>query len=533
MQRVTQRHPIHALAVLMVLLLQLLGTAGPAGAASHREAPLIALDPTADLTDVYAFRSWENPDRAVFIMNVIPQQTPASGPNFFNLDDQVLYAFHLDLDQDGQSDDLDIEFVATTEIRNNASAAAPLANFQDLPVSYAAVPPIIALDGPGSEGLGLRQTYRVRFRGKGLGEAIERLFPRRGVSTDVNGRLLVAVPSNVGPRTIPNYESLAAQGVYDLGNGIRVFIGGREETFYIDLGSTFDTLNFRRSPPILSPAEDANDTANAFGIDDGFEGLNVTTIAIEIPISLLGDTVGMYASTSRQRSRRYLDNGDQTASGNFVQVARLANPLVNEVIIGTGSKDFWNAQEPRTEAQFLNFYLTSRLAIAINAVFGTNFPTTNRTDISGVLLSYFPPVFSGSRGITSELLRVNLAIDPTPPAAQRRLTVLGTGDDGNGNCVSTFPGTTPDLAGWPNGRRPNDDVTDVALRVVAGVLRGPVPCLGDGVNVNLVRAETPNVNPGNNVSTVFPFLPTPNPGRSGTPPANTPFPTGPNEPLFR
>ena len=300
MQRVKHRHPAHTLAALMVLL-QLLGAAAPAGAASHREAPLIALDAPADLTDVYAFRSWENPDRAVFIMNVFPAQTPASGPNFFNLDDQVLYAFHLDLDQDGQSDDLDIEFVATTEIRNNASAAAPLANFQDLPLAYAAVPPITALDGPGSEGLGLRQTYRVRFRGNGLGEAIERLFPAQGVSTDANGRPLVAVPSNVGPRTMPNYESLAAQGVYDLGNGIRVFIGGREETFYIDLGSTFDTLNFRRSVPILSVAEDANDTANAFGIDDGFEGLNITTIAIEIPISLLANTVGMYASTSRQR----------------------------------------------------------------------------------------------------------------------------------------------------------------------------------------------------------------------------------------
>ena len=102
---------------------------------------------------------------------------------------------------------------------------------------------------------------------------------------------------------MPNYESLAAQGVYDLGHGVRVFIGGREETFYIDLGSTFDTLNFRRSPPILTVAEDAVDTANAFGVDDGFEGLNITTIAIEIPTSLLPDTVGMYASTSRQRNR--------------------------------------------------------------------------------------------------------------------------------------------------------------------------------------------------------------------------------------
>jgi hypothetical protein len=368
----------------------------------------------------------------------------------------------------------------------------------------------------------------VRFEGKGPGNAVENLFPRRGVTRDASGRRLAAVPSNVGPRTMPNYESLATQGVYDLGNGIRVFIGGREETFYIDLGSTFDTLNFR-APPILTVAQDANDTANAFGVDDGFEGLNVTTIAIEIPTSLLPDTVGMYASTSRQRNRQYRKDGNQGASGDYVQVARLANPLVNEVIIGTGKKDFWNSQDPEDEAQFLNFFLTSRLAAAINAVFGTSFPTTNRTDIAGVLLSYFPPVFSGPPGKTSELLRLNLGIPPTDPAAQRRLTVLGTGADGAGSCVSTFPAETPDLAGWPNGRRPNDDVTDVALRVVAGVLLGPVPCLGDGVNVNLVRAETPNVNPGNNVSTIFPYLPTPNPGRSGA----APFPTGPNEPLFR
>jgi hypothetical protein len=514
-----------------MVLLQLVALAGSAGAASHREAPLIALDPTADITDVYAFRGWESgkTDRAVFIMNVIPQQSPASGPNFFNLDDQVLYAFHFDLNQDGKADDLHIEFVTTTTIRNNASQGAPLANFQDLPIAYGAVPPITALDGPGSAGLGLRQTYVVRARGKGLGQAIVNLFPRQGASTDASGDRLVAVPSNVGPRTMPNYESLAAQGVYELPGGIRVFIGGREETFYIDLGSTFDTLNFRRSPPILTVAEDASDMANAFGIDDGFEGLNITTIAIEIPTSLLPDTVGMYASTSRQRNRQYQPDGDQTASGNFTQLARLANPLVNEVIIGTGSKDFWSSQDPANEAQFQNFYLTSRLAIAINAVFGTNFPTVNRTDIAGVLLSYFPPIFTGPAGATSELLRLNLAIDPTPPAAQRRLTVLGTGDDGSGNCVSTFPAGVPDLAGWPNGRRPNDDVTDVALRVVAGVLLGPVPCLGDGVNVNLVRAETPNVNPGNNVSTIFPYLPTPNPGRSGA----APFPTGPNEPLFR
>ena len=340
-------------------------------------------------------------------------------------------------------------------------------------------------------------------------------------SKAADGRRLVAVPSNVGPATMPNYPALAAQGVFDLGRGIRVFVGQREETFYIDLGSTFDTLNFRRTPPILTVPEDQNDTRNAFGIDDGFEGVNITTIAIEIPRSLLPSAVGMYASTSRQRIRALLDDNRSFDVGEFIQVARLANPLVNEVIIGTGSKDRWNASDPRDEEQFRQFYENSRLAFLINAVFGTSFPTTGRTDISTVLGSYFPPVFTGNPGIFADLLRLNLDIQPTAPASQRRLTVLRSAPDPTFGCVSSV--TLDDPAGFPNGRRPNDDVTDVALRVVAGVLLGPVPCLGDGVNVNRLQPGTPDVNPGNNVSLVFPFLPTPNAGRT----------SAPNQPLFR
>jgi hypothetical protein len=125
---------------------------------------------------------------------------------------------------------------------------------------------------------------------------------------------------------------------------------------------------------------------------------------------------------------------------------------------------------------------------------------------------------------------VNLDIPPTQPADQKRLTVLSSAADATFGCVSAFnPNSIPDAAGWPNGRRPNDDVTDIAIRAVAGVLLNPVPCLGDGVNFNRVRMGTPDVVAGNNISTVFPFLPTPNPGRS---PA-APFQQGPNEPLFR
>ena len=516
---------LHTVAV--VTLLTSIVSPPAAWSASHREAPLIALDPTADLTDVYAFRSWENDAKAVFIMNVIPAQAPASGPNYFNLDDQVVYEFHFDLNQTGRADDLTIQFRFETEIRDNSGRGG--LNFKDVPISYAGVPPITALSGAGSEGLGLRQRYSVAAIAKGkAGRAVARAIGTR--SAGANGAPLIAVPSNVGPATMPDYPALAAQGIFDLGQGVRVFVGQREETFYIDLGSTFDTLNFRRKPPILTLAEDTNDTANAFGVDDGFEGLNVTTIAIEIPIRLLGTrTVGMYASTSRPRNRHLKDDGTSFGSGKSVQVARMANPLVNELIIGTGSKDFWNTQDPEAEAQFLDFFERPRLAFLLNAVFGTNFPTTNRDDLVTVLLQYFPPVFSGPPGIISELLRVNLGIPPTPPASQKRLTVLTSFDNG-GICFSKFdPSTITDAAGWPNGRRPNDDVTDIAIRAVAGVLLNPVPCLGDGVNFDRVRPGTPGVNPGNNVTLAFPFLPTPNPGRSPSPPLQL----DPNEPLFR
>jgi Domain of unknown function (DUF4331) len=522
-------HPIcRAVAVLTAALMITNTTAPVVRAASHREAPLIALDPAADLTDVYAFRSWEDDTKAVFIMNVIPSQVPASGPNFFNLDDRVRYAFHFDLNQDGVADDLDIEFTFKAEIRNNAAAGG--LNFNDVPIAYAGVPPITALDGPGSQGIGLRQKYQVRAIAakKGNGLAVAQAIGTK--STDASGRPLIAVPSNVGPGTMPNYPALAAQGIYNLGNGVRVFVGQREETFYIDLGATFDTLNFRRTPPILTLPEDQSNAQNAFGVDDGFEGLNITTIAIEIPKSLFPrSSVGMYASTSRQRNQHLQNDGTSFGAGKFAQIARLANPLVNEVIIGTGSKDFWNRQEPENESQFLQFYTNSRLAFLINAVFGTSFPTANRNDLATVLLQYFSPVFSGSPGILSELLRVNLDIPATAPANQKRMTVLKSFNSGN-LCVSQFdPANIPDPAGWPNGRRPNDDVTDIAIRVVAGAILGPVPCLGDGVNFNRVRAGTPDVVAGNNISTGFPFLPTPNPGRS----PSAPLQGGPNEPLFR
>ena len=469
------------------VLAMLLGAclATTAHAASHREAPKISLDPTADITDVYFFRSWEDPSRVVLIMNVIPAQEPSSGPNYFNLDEDVLYVMHLDVDRDGQTD-IDYEFRFETEIR---------APFDDLPVAYAGVdgvaglpPGISALDGTGSEGLGLRQRYTVRQVSR----------KRRG---DLGLGTMFAVPSNIGPRTIPDYEALAGQGIYDLANGGRVFVGQRDETFYIDLGATFDTLNLRRNPPVLTAAEDSNDGVSPFGVDM-FSGFNVTTLALEIPISDITDdpnaVIGMYASTSRTRNRHLSgDEGKASGSGGFVQVARLANPLVNELIIGTGQKDRWNTKDPSDESQFLGFYRTPRLAAVLNLAFGLPVPTTPRNDLVSVLLKYpgQDPSGCSRRNPCSELLRLNVGVPPTSPANQKRLTVLAG-----------------DPAGFPNGRRPNDDVTDIALRVVAGALLGPVPALGDGVNFNLGAPGT-NIT-ANGIATDFPFLPTPHDGRN-------------------
>src|SRR5262245_45325781 len=203
--RMSRRPFVRGVALLLTTVL--VAAMAPPGvqAASHREAPLIALDPTADLTDVYAFRSWEDDSKAVFIMNVIPQQVPASGPNFFNLDDDVRYSFHFDLNKNGVAEDLRIDLRFKTEIRDNSGAGG--LNFKDIPVSYAGVPPITALDGPGSEGLGLRQTYTVRAVATSkTGQAVAQAIGNRSTSSD--GRRLVAVPSNVGPATMPNYPAL-------------------------------------------------------------------------------------------------------------------------------------------------------------------------------------------------------------------------------------------------------------------------------------------------------------------------------------
>jgi hypothetical protein len=479
---------------LLALAAALVRGPGPeaARAASHREAPLISLDPTADITDFFMFRSYEpgQSDKVVLIMDVIPGEEPSSGPNYWNFDPNVKYSFHIDNDKDGTDD-------VTFNFRFNNEPIRGTVRTLNLPLSFVAVPPITSLDGPGAAGIGLRQRYSV-----------EMLQDRRGHRTKLTSDRIV-VPSNVGPRTTPNYPALAAQGIYSLGGGVKVFAGQRDDPFYIDLGGAFDTLNLRRMLPIESDLEDASDTTNPFGVDM-LGGFNVHEIALQVPASWLtvdhkgiSDTsqpvLGGYASTSRPKvtvlggdnqSFSHDDDDDNDegrfsqTSHKFVQIQRLANPLINELIIGTQDKDLWNRVEPEDEGQFLDYYLNPRLATAMQLVFGVPAATMGRNDLVNLLLKYSP-----SDSQLSELLRLNLSVPPTPFASQKRLTVLA-GDN----------------AGWPNGRRPKDDVTDIALRVVGGP-NYTAAHAADGVNTN----DRP-------LSAEFPFLATPWDGRSSNHP---------------
>jgi len=488
----------------------------PAEAASHREAPLISMDPAADNTDVYAFVSYDAANlarapadrRVTFIENVNPGQDPSDGPNYFNFSDEVLYTISIDNDQDGKADDVVYEFRFTTEDRPIVAAGdltSPLP-YLGSPHITSALPlqGITALDGPGSEGLTRRQTYTVTEIRKGKRT---RLF---------NGQTLIAVPSNVGPATMPDYPTLAAQGIYtDAATGIRVFAGQRAETFYIDLGAVFDTLNLRRYLPALTAAEDV-DTVNPFGVNR-FSGFNISTIAIEIPITRItsdgkpaattkNPIIGMFANTARQKVRVLRKPGEPADDdGPFVQVSRMANPLVNELIITTPFKDRWNASAPENEGNLQDFYKDPVVATELNLVFGVPIlpidgsAANNRTDLMSLLLKYPGQPLNGTDcgSPCAELLRLDLRVPPTAPEMQSRL----------GAALSSDP------AGYPNGRRPNDDVTDITVRVVGGK-NYIANRIGDGVNFLAGAPGVVDVDiTANGIARNFPFLPTPYDGK--------------------
>ena len=431
-------------------------------ASSHREAPLIKEDPTADNTDVYAFRSPDAPDTVTIIANWIPLQEPSNGPNFYTFSDSALYEIHIDNNGDAR-EDITYQFRFRTTLRDPNTFLYNTG-------------PVLTLD---SANLNVRQFYTVsRIAGE----------RRTGNNTSLGGDFQVA-PYNIGPKSTPNYASLANAAVFNLpSGGGRVFAGPRDDPFFVDIGAIVDLLTLR---PIQQLHAVPPMAASAPGVD-GLRGFNVHTIAIQVPIASLVNgsvpnaptasnaVIGIWSTTSRSRVT-LISGGSllrQTIGGTS-QVSRLGMPLVNEVVLSLAFKDIFNASEPRgdnglftSNETFRNRILDPELAKLMKALYNVDVPPAPRNDLVQVFLTGIPGATMPPNVVPAEMLRLNVAVPAATSA--NRLGVIG-GDN----------------AGFPNGRRLSDDVVDIALRVVAGVLvpgfnKQPNNMLSDGVDANEV-----------------------------------------------
>ena len=449
-------------------------------ASSHREAPVISEDPTADNTDVYAFVSPDRPNTVTLVANYIPLEEPAGGPNFNQFAEDVLYELKVDNDGDGRGD-VSYRFEFDTRTRNGTTFlynTGPIDSLSD-----------IDWNRP--------QTYKVTR-------------VKNGRAT-VLGRNLKTPPVNIGPRSTADYAALMQAAVEELPGGIKSFAGQSDDPFYVDLGSVFDLAGLRPFNPVHVIPLNTED-----GVD-GVGGFNTHAIVLQVPIQHLtrdGEmhdaddpeaVIGVYATASRQRVQVIGSNGQRRDSGNWVQVSRLAEPLINEVVIPLADKDRWNAEDPRDDSQFAQYYKRPELTRLANLLYPAldDAPETGRGDIAAILLTGVPGLnFTGPT--KADLIRLNTAIPPSGPV-------------GTGNRLGLLAG---EFAGFPNGRRLEDDVVDIELQALTcgyGPVVGPIVeslgfcagnanrspnnVLGDGVDAN----DRP-------FQTSFPYVPVPHQG---------------------
>jgi hypothetical protein len=425
----------------------------PALASSHREGPFITGTPKVDGTDFYMFRSYEpaRQDYVTLIANYIPFQDPQGGPNFYQFDPNALYEIHVDNNGDAKED-------LTFQFRFKSTSKRTALSVGDKQVAI----PLInsgTISGVNPAALNVRETYTVDIvRG-------DRRSGTRASITGANGAEFDKPVDNIGDKTFPGgYEAYANQHVYNVsvpgcGNG-RVFVGQRKEPFYIAVGKIFDLFN-------LNPLGPEN-----AGNKNDLENKNISTIALEVPISCLtasGDPVIGAYTTASVRQGGLINPAPASGLGNaskvggaWTQVSRLGMPLVNEVVIGLEDKDRFNASKPKDDAQFLTYVTNPTLPALVQSLFPSAKAPTNlpRTDLITAFLKGIKGVNQPANVTPSEMLRLNTSIAPTAAAAQSPLGVAG-GDN----------------AGFPNGRRPADDVVDVSIRVAMGAL-----CVLTGVN---------------------------------------------------
>ena len=431
---------------------------GLSRASSHREAPLISQDPLADNTDVYAFVSPANPDRVALIANFIPLEAPYGGPNFFKFDDNVLYDINIDNNGDAV-EDVVFEFKFRTVMLNPNTFLYNTGT-------------ITSLDSPA---FNVRQFYTLtRFDG-----------PRDTIRGTVLAQDVPTPPVNVGFRSTPNYDLLAKLAIRQLPNGTQVFAGQRDDPFFVDL-NVFDLL-------AVPPADNDN--------SDSLAGFNVHTIALEVPISSVtangarpssasdpNAVIGVWSTASRP-SVTVRSGGQEQQSGRYVQVSRLGQPLVNEVVIPRGVKDVFNSLHPTGDGAALSFVTDPEVPRLLSALFGIQSPPTPRNDLVTIFLTGIPGLNQPPNVRPSEMLRLNVAIPPNT----------------NPNRLGVLAG---DIAGFPNGRRLTDDVVDIALRAMAGAT--PLtPSFNTGINAQLGDGVPANDKP---FLFFFPYVASPTPG---------------------
>lgn len=487
---------------------------GTSSASSHREAPYIQTDPGADNTDTYAFVSPDDPSSVTLIANWLPFQEPAGGPNFFPWDTSARYEIHVDNDGDAKPDLTyrwvfeDIDNRGTAERGENDGTFlyndGPVTSYDDAALKF-------------------KQSYTlqtVTYRDDGT--------ENPAVPIVVDGKV---APSNVGVASMPDYVKLRDEAITPTTVGGKSYVGQADDPFYLDL-RIFDLLY--------------GGDLSEVGFDT-LAGYNVNTVALQLPKSLLvanGDAtanpvIGVWSTTSRPKTRVFADDNaapgtsatdstdTTTDSGDFVQVSRLGNPLVNEAVVPANLKDFFNRSTPDTDAKFLAKVQDPEVPILVESVYGIpnpnkleNSAATKRNDLVAAFLTGFSKdVFSGATfgGLGKGVLDADLnsldlnAVSPNPaPAEYLRLNVnvppLAPGDSG----YSRLGAVGGDLSGFPNGRRLQDDVVDIALQVLEGVLVRPegdlktaVAGLGDAVNAN--ERERP-------LLTTFPYIADPHTG---------------------
>jgi Domain of unknown function (DUF4331) len=479
----------HALgaAVMAALLAAVVVTASVLGS-SHREAPDILTDPTADNTDVYAFTAKDAPGSLTVVANWIPLEEPAGGPYFGKLDPRARYYVKIDNTGDGR-EDVAYRWQFRQTFRNPESFL------------YAA-PTVTSVDDPDINFVQRYDLYRETYKKGHLKSA-------RRIAHDVP-----VAPDNVGPKTIPDYESVWLGAIAPLAHGGKTFVGPADDPFFVDLGTIFDGIN------IDMPGRPNIGLGNQGGGKDDVSSYNTHSFALQVPESEVtrdgksvadakahNAVVGVWASTERKSVGVRSDHG----KGRWVQVSRLGNPLVNEVVIPIGQKDKFNRTSPADDAaNFGKYVLSPEPARLLNALFGLGIKETGRTDIVQALLTGVPGLTQiGSHPAAADTLKLNLGVAPS--ANENRFGVLAD-----------------DTAGFPNGRRLADDVTDIELRVIGGALLpadqgGKQLPLGDGVD----RNDKP-------FRASFPYVATPTDGLSGsakrTEPAHAPVPQPPTGP---